>query len=346
MKEVRTRFAPSPTGFQHIGGFRTEFYAYLLAKRHGGQFLLRIEDTDQERLVPGAVAYILKELKWFGMLPDEGPSKEELEKIGEYEEGIAAPGGPCGPYVQSLRLARYREVAEELISKGFCYRCDCTHEMLEKERNEQIARKELPGYSGHCRDQNVSADKAHVIRFRMPEIINVALNDAVKGLVSWDSVPMRDPVLLKSDGFPIYHLAVVVDDHDMRISHVMRGDEWLSSAPLHLKLYEALNWQAPVFAHLPVVLGSDGKKLSKRHGASLVSAFRDEGYLAEALLNFVTLVGWSPGEGEEQEVYTKDELISRFALEQINKASAVFDYAKLEWMNGVYIRNLTLDKFV
>lgn len=346
MTKVRTRFAPSPTGFQHIGGFRTAFFAYLLAKHFGGDFLLRIEDTDRERLVPGAVGYILKELGWFGIVPDEGPSREELTAIGEFEEGLPAPGGPCGPYVQSMRLPRYREVVEELIGKGICYRCDCTHEMIERERNEQMARRELPGYSGYCRTRDVPAETPHVVRFKMPTKIDVVMNDAVKGRVSWESVPMRDPVLLKSDGYPTYHLAVVVDDHDMGITHVMRGDEWLPSAPLHLKLYEALGWEPPIFAHLPVVLGPDNKKLSKRHGATLIEAFRDEGYLPEALLNFVTLIGWSPGEGEEQEIFSREELVDRFSLEHINKASAVFHYAKLEWMNGVYIRNLSLDEFI
>ena len=346
MTVVRTRFAPSPTGFQHIGGFRTAFYAFLLAKHFGGQFILRIEDTDRERLVPGTVGYILKELSWFGITPDEGPSRDELERMGEWEEGLPAPGGPCGPYVQSMRLARYREVAEQLIAAGVCYRCDCTHEMLERERNEQMARKELPGYSGYCRTRDVAADTRHVVRFKMPPKVDVVMMDAVKGRVAWESVPMRDPVLLKSDGFPTYHLAVVVDDHDMQITHVMRGDEWLSSAPLHLKLYEALGWEPPVFAHLPVVLGPDGKKLSKRHGATLVTAFREDGYLAQALLNFVTLIGWSPGEGEEQEIFSREELVRRFSLEHINTASAVFHYTKLEWMNGMYIRKMSIDEFV
>lgn len=343
---VRTRFAPSPTGFPHIGNFRTAFYAYLLAKHFGGDFIIRLEDTDQERLVPGSVRYILRELQWFGIVPDEGPSKEDLERMGEYEDGLPAPGGAFGPYVQSARLPRYREVAEDLIARGACYRCDCTPEMLEQERLEQQARRELPGYSGYCRTREVPADKPHVIRFKMPPKVDVVMMDAVKGRVSWESVPMRDPVLMKSDGFPTYHLAVVVDDHDMKITHVMRGDEWLPSAPLHLKLYEALGWDPPKFAHLPVILGEDGKKLSKRHGATLVSVFREEGYLPEALLNFVTLIGWSPGEGEEQEIFTMEELQRRFSLEHVNKASAVFHYSKLDWMNGVYIRNLPLDDFI
>ncbi len=346
MTEVRTRFAPSPTGLQHIGGFRTAFYSWLLAKHFGGKFLLRIEDTDQERLVPGAIKYILQEFKWLGIEIDEGPSHEELKAINEYWEGAPNIGGPCGPYIQSLRLKRYKEIAEELIAKGAAYRCDCTPQMLEKERLEQQARKESPGYSGYCRTREVPADAKHVVRFKMPHKPSLQYTDAVKGLVSWENIPLKDPVLLKSDGFPTYHLAVVVDDHDMRISHLMRSDEWLSSAPLHLMLYQALGWTAPVFCHLPAVLGPDGKKLSKRHGASSLDVFRDQGYLPEALLNYVCLVGWSPGEGNEQEVFDRDGLIKAFSLQHVNKASAVFDYSKLAWMNGVYIRNLTVDGFL
>ena len=346
MTEVRTRFAPSPTGFQHIGGMRTAFFAWLLAKHYGGKFLLRIEDTDQERLVPGAIKFILEELAWFGALPDEGPSREELAKVKEDFAEAPNLSGPYAPYIQSLRLPRYQEIANLLVEKGHAYRCDCTPEMLEKERNEQMARKELPGYSGYCRNRDVSPEVRHVVRLKMPNKRALTLMDAVRGRVSWESIPLRDAVLLKSDGFPTYHLAVVCDDHDMKITHVMRGEEWLPSTPIHLILYEALDWQAPTFAHLPQVLGPDGKKLSKRHGATSSNVFREEGYLPEALFNFVTLIGWSPGEGEEQEVFSIEELCKRFDLEHINKAGGVFDYNKLAWMNGVYIRNLPVDEFI
>ncbi len=342
--KVRTRFAPSPTGFQHIGGFRTAIYAWLLARHFDGKFLLRIEDTDQERRVPGAIKYVLESFKWLGIEIDEGPSEEELSKIGEPCQGLGV-GGTFGPYIQSLRLPRYREIAEELIKIGVAYRCDCTSEMLERERFEQMARKELPGYSGYCRTRDVPADKRHVVRFKMPHKVSIRVEDGVKGLVSWDSVPMRDPVLLKSDNFPTYHLAVVVDDHDMEISHVLRGDEWLSSLPLHVLLYDALGWEKPKFCHLPVVLGSDGKKLSKRHGATSLEVFKEQGYLSQALVNYTTLVGWSPGEGEEQEVFTREELIQRFSVDHINNASAVFDYNKLNWMNGIYLRNSSDSQF-
>jgi glutamyl-tRNA synthetase len=346
MKEVRTRFAPSPTGFQHLGGFRTAFFAWLLAKRHGGQFLLRIEDTDRERTVPGAIRFILEELAWFGIQPDEGPSRAELEKIGESWEGAPDIGGPCGPYIQSLRLPRYKEVADELISKGFAYRCDCTPEMLERERNEQMARKELPGYSGYCRTREVPADRPHVVRLKIPQKRAISFNDGVRGKVTWEQIQLRDTVLLKSDGSPTYHLAVVVDDHDMRISHVLRGVEWLSSTPIHLLVYEALGWEPPIIAHFPVVNGPDGKKLSKRTGAATSREARERGFLAEAVLNFVSLIGWAPGEGSDQEIFTREELVSQFSLEGINAASGVFDMTKMEWMNGLYIRGLSVGDFI
>ncbi len=346
MTEVRTRFAPSPTGFQHLGGFRTAFFAWLLAKHQGGKFLLRVEDTDQERSVPGAVRYIIEELAWFGIQIDEGPSRAELKSLGEDWDSAPDLSGECGPYIQSLRLPRYKEVAEQLIEKGFAYRCDCTPEMLERERNEQMARKEQPGYSGYCRTRNVSADTKHVVRFKMPQRRAISFNDAIRGRVAWDTIPLRDTVILKSGGFPMYHLAVVVDDHDMKISHVLRGIEWLSSTPIHLLLYEALGWEPPVFAHLPVVNGPDGKKLSKRTGAAKSSELREKGFLAEAVLNYVSLIGWAPGEGSDQEIFTRDELVSKFSLEGINEASGVFDPVKLEWMNGVYIRNLPIEEFI
>lgn len=346
MAEVRTRFAPSPTGFQHLGGFRTAFFAWLLAKRHGGKFLLRIEDTDRERSVPGAIRFIIEELGWFGIQIDEGPSREELKAIGEYWDGAPDLNGPHGPYIQSLRGERHKEVAEELIAKGFAYRCDCTPEMLERERNEQMARRETPGYSGYCRTRNVSPDTRHVVRFKIPHKRSISFVDAIRGRVSWETIPLRDTVLLKSDKSPTYHLAAMVDDHDMRISHVLRGVEWLSSAPIHLLLYEALGWECPVFAHLPVVNGPDGKKLSKRTGAAKSSDARERGFLAEAVLNFVSLIGWAPGEGSDQEIFTRDELISKFSLDGINEASGVFDLAKMEWMNGLYIRNLSMADFI
>ncbi|MEZ4753221.1 MAG: glutamate--tRNA ligase [Bdellovibrionota bacterium] len=216
---------------------------------------------------------------------------------------------------------------------------------MSRSRNEQMARREAPGYSGYCRTRNVPADTPHVVRFKMPAKPNVSAVDAVKGRVSWDSIPLKDPVILKSDGYPTYHLAVVVDDHHMKITHAMRGDEWIASFPLHLLLYAALGWEAPIFAHLPVILATDGKKLSKRHGSVAVDQFEKDGYLPEALLNYTMLVGWSPGDGNEQEIFSIDELKEIFSLERVNNSSGVFDYDKLQWMNGQYIRKLNNQKF-
>lgn len=345
-KVIRTRFAPSPTGFLHIGGARTAFWAYLLARKNGGKFILRVEDTDQERLVEGAIAGLIKELNWFGIEIDEGPTFAELKAVGENVEGIKELTGSYGPYIQSLRLKRYQEVVNSLIETGAAYRCNCTSEMLEQERLDQMARRESPGYSGYCRDRNVSAEDKHVVRFRMPFKAKVVLEDAVKGTVTWEDPPLRDPVILKSDGFPTYHLAVVVDDHDMEITHVLRGDEWLSSAPLHLLIYQALGWQPPTFAHLPVILGPNGKKLSKREGDVFTSSFREAGYLPQALLNFTVLIGWSAGEGLDQEIFSREELIQKFSLDRINAASGKFDYEKLAWMNGLYIRAMKAEDFI
>lgn len=340
MHEIRTRFAPSPTGLLHIGGVRTALFEILFAHRHGGQALLRIDDTDRERLVPGAIQSLIEDLRWVGLHFDEGPSDEEIALADPGYKGGLGIGGASKPYVQSQRLGRYKETAEELIRLGYAYRCDCTPERLAKEREEQTERKESVGYSGYCRDRDVPESVPHVVRFKIPEDRAIVLPDAVKGEVRWEQIILRDPVLLKSDGFPTYHLATVVDDHDMRISHVLRADEWLSTAPLHLLLFEALGWEAPVFAHLPPVLGTDGKKLSKRHGATFLGTFREAGYLPEAILNFMALIGWSPGEGEEQEIFTLEELTRRFSLERVNNAGGVFSYDKLKWMNGIYIRNL------
>lgn len=346
MTEVRTRFSPSPTGFLHIGGARTAFYCWLWAKNQGGKFILRVEDTDQERRVPNAISALIRELAWFGIVPDEGPSHDELLKVGEDPTGLPNIGGNYGPYIQSLRLERYRAAAQKLIESGHAFRCDCTPEMLERERLEQAARREVPGYSGYCRDRNVPADKPHVVRFKMPHNTQVVVKDYVRGNVVFDSASLRDTVILKSDGFATYHLAVVVDDIDMKISHVMRGQEWLATAPLHFLIYQALGFEPPVFVHLPVIMGQNGKKLSKRDGAVSCEHFRDSGYLPEALLNFTSLIGWAPGKGEEQEIFKRDELIARFSLDGINEASGVFDYKKLDWMNGQYIRALPLDEFV
>lgn len=324
---VRVRFAPSPTGHPHIGNIRTVVFNWLFARQHGGQFIIRIEDTDRTRYVPNAVQVIFDSLRWLGLDWDEGPDI----------------GGPYGPYVQSERLHLYREKAQELLEKGWAYRCNCPPERLERIREEQRARGEMIMYDGHCRDlppDAISPTEPHVIRLKMPREGQTVVHDLLKGEVIFENSGIDDQVLLKSDGFPTYHLAVVVDDYLMRITHIIRGDDWLSSAPKHVTLYHAFGWEMPTFAHLPLVRGADGKKLGKRHGAISVAEFAKQGYLPEALFNFLTLLGWAPGEGEEREIFTREELIERFDLKRVNLAPAVFAYEKLDWMNGVYIRQL------
>jgi len=328
MKVVRTRFAPSPTGFLHVGGVRTALFSYLLAKRHGGQFILRIEDTDKERLVPGAIRQIVEDLRWLGILPDEGPSAEELVAVDPTLTDLPGMGGASGPYIQSLRLKRYREVAEQLVEMGAAYYSDQAADTSWMERK---------GKADAAHESKVTSS---AIRFRIPKHETISIKDGIRGEITWQSLSLNDPVILKSDGFPTYHLAVVVDDHDMQISHVLRGEEWIPTTPIHVMLYRALGWEAPIFAHPASVLGADGKKLSKRHGATGVGAFKDSGYLPEALLNFLALIGWSPGSGEVQEIFSKAELEARFSLEGVNSSAGVFAYDKLDWMNAQYLRAL------
>ncbi len=343
---VRVRMAPSPTGEPHIGNVRTAVFNWLFARKMGGQFILRIEDTDRTRYQPETVEVLMDGLRWLGLHWDEGPGLEALKRMGfrpEVAETYAV-GGPCGPYIQSERLARYREVAEELIERGWAYRCNCPPERLEQVRQRQRANKALVMYDRHCRDLPpgaVSSDEPHVIRLKVPLEGQTLVQDVIKGDVVFENSGIDDQVLLKSDGFPTYHLAVVVDDHGMKITHVIRGDDWIPSTPKRVLLYQALGWEPPVYCHVPLVLGTDGKKLGKRHGATSITQFRELGYLPEALFNFLALVGWAPGGGEEQEVFDRDELIATFDLFRVNKASAVFSYDKLDWMNGVYIRELS-----
>ena len=262
---VRVRFAPSPTGQPHIGNIRTVVFNWLFARQHGGQFIIRVEDTDRTRYVPDAVNVIFNSLHWLGLDWDEGPDV----------------GGPYGPYVQSERLPLYREKALELLDKGWAYRCNCPPERLERIREEQRARGDMIMYDGHCRDlppDAISPDEPHVIRLKMPREGQTVVHDLLKGDVVFENSGIDDQVLLKSDGFPTYHLAVVVDDYLMQITHIIRGDDWLSSAPKHVTLYRAFGWELPEFAHVPLVLGADGKKLGKRHGAISVAEFEKQGY--------------------------------------------------------------------
>jgi glutamyl-tRNA synthetase len=314
-------------------------FGWLLARHESGVFCYRIEDTDRTRLVPDAIRSMLEDFDWCSLDVDEGPTATELHEAGYGWEGARGFHPAPVSSIQSLRLPRYREVAEQLIATGHAYRCDCSPERLEQERTEQQGRGEAPGYSGRCRARNVPADGPHVIRFRIPEGAAVTFHDAIRGDVVWNPVILRDTVILKTDGFPTYHLCSLVDDHDTATTHVLRGEEWLSSTPLHMLIYRALEWQPPTIAHLPVIVGKDGKKLSKRHGATFVKNFREDGYLPQALLNYLLLNGWSAGGGDEQEILTREEMIARFTLQNVHAAPATFSYEKLAWMNGVYMRS-------
>jgi glutamyl-tRNA synthetase len=310
----------------------------------GGQFILRIEDTDRARYRPETIPAIMDGLRWLGLDWDEGPGLEELQRSGVENAAAYAVGGPYGPYIQSGRLEMYKQVAEELVERGLAYRCNCTPERLEQVREEQRARKQSTMYDRHCRDlppDTISPDEPHVVRLKVPLTGQTVLHDAIRGDVVFKNTTQDDQILLKSDGFPTYHLAVVVDDHYMKITHILRGDDWISSAPKRVLIYQALGWETPLYCHLPLVNGPDGKKLGKRHGATAVTQFRDQGYLPETLLNFLALLGWAPGEGDEQEIFSRDALIERFDLFRVSKAPAIFSYKKLDWMNGVYIRDLS-----
>jgi glutamyl-tRNA synthetase len=331
---VRVRFAPSPTGDLHIGSVRTNLYNYLFARQRDGKLILRIEDTDQDRLVPGAIDSIYDGLHWLGITWHEGPQE----------------GGPYTPYVQSERLPLYQQHAQELVEKGAAYYCFCSKERLAALRAEQEARHEITRYDRHCREIPVAeaAERAkvesHVIRQKVPDEGTLAIDDLVHGRIEWQTNTLEDQVLLKSDGFPTYHLAVVVDDHVMAISHIMRGDEWVASVPKHLLIYSAFGWDAPPMAHFPSVLGPDGKKLSKRHGSTAVAQFREDGYLSEALINYLALIGWSPG--TEEEVFSMDDLIRLWKIEQVQSAGGKWDKERLDYFNGVWIRKLSVDELV
>jgi glutamyl-tRNA synthetase len=328
MSGRRVRFAPSPTGALHIGSLRTALFNYLAARSTGGTFILRIEDTDQGRYVPGSEAQILASLRWLGLQWDEGPEV----------------GGPYAPYVQSLRTERYRAAAEQLLASHDAYWCTCTPERLEAMRAAQRAAREPTRYDRRClhRQEEVAAERAAgvpaVVRQRIPDG-SVTWNDLIRGPVDYAYEVIDDSVLLKSDGFPTYHLANVVDDHDMQITHVVRAEEWIPSTPKHLALYAAFGWDPPAFAHVPVVLGPDKLKLSKRRGAPDVLTYRDQGYLPVAVINAMALLGWSSGTTEE--VFTLDELVERFAIERVNPAPAIYDEKRLEALNGLHIRRLS-----
>ena len=327
---IRTRFAPSPTGYMHIGNLRTALYGYLFAKSQGGDFILRIEDTDQERFVEGAREVINESLAAAHIIADESPEK----------------GGAFGPYVQSERKAIYKEYAEKLVASGHAYRCFCSA----KDHAHESESEKFGGYDRHCRDlapeeieRQLAAGTPYVIRQKMPLVGSTTYRDLILGSITIENSELEDQILLKSDGMPTYNFANVVDDHLMEITHVIRGNEYITSTPKHVLLYEFFGWQLPEFIHLPPVMGKseDGtvSKLSKRHGAASFGQLLDEGYLAEAVTNYVALLGWSPKD-TNQEIFTMEELIGAFSLDGISKSPAIFDYKKLDWMNGEYFKSM------
>ena len=333
MSDVRVRYAPSPTGAPHVGNIRTAIFDYLWARHTNGKFIVRVEDTDQAREVENGLELILDSLRFLGLNWDEGPDV----------------GGDYGPYEQSKRLHLYKQHAEELIAKGAAYYCYCTPERLEEMRKTQQARGEQTRYDYRCRYLSAEERAAHeragdakVVRLAVPREGTTTLHDFIHGDITIANETVDDQVLLKSDGFPTYHLAVVVDDHLMKISHVMRGDDWIPSFPKHVLRYQAFGWEIPPHGHVPLVLGADKKKLGKRHGSTSVVQFREDGYLAEAMLNFLARLGWSLD--DKSELFTRQQLIDVFTLDRIEHAPAIFDYGKLDYTNGYYIRQLSDDE--
>ncbi len=344
---IKTRFAPSPTGYLHIGNLRTVLFEYLFAKHNNGLFVIRVEDTDQERLVPGAMESMLKTLAWVGIVPDEGPTLSA--------DGSIIEKGSHGPYVQSQRLDIYKKYVEQLIESGNAYYAFDTAEELTVMREKQQAQK-LPTRYDRAQMRNqytlepdelkklLASDTQRVVRLKVPDSGEVSFDDLVYGKTVFNCKEVDDQVLLKSDGFPTYHLAVVVDDHLMEITHIIRGDDWISSTPKHLLLYKAFGWTPPIHAHVPNVIGSDKLKLSKRKGDVSTESYRTKGYLPEALVNFLAFLGWNPG--TEKELFTMEELIADFSLDKVSKAGAVFNVDKLNWYNKQYLKNLSNPELV
>ncbi len=309
---VRTRFAPSPTGYLHVGGARTALFSYLYARKHGGQFVLRIEDTDLERSTAESVNAILEGMTWLGL---------------DYDEG---------PFYQTQRFDRYNAVIDELLEKGLAYRCDCPKERLEKLRIDQMAHKQKPRYDGHCRQRQIDPNVPHVIRFKNPADGVVIVDDLIRGRVPFANEELDDLIIRRTDGAPTYNLSVVVDDADMRITHVIRGDDHLTNTPRQINILRALGHEPPHYAHVPMILGDDGARLSKRHGAVSAISYRDQGYLPEALLNYLVRLGWSHG---DQEIFSIEEMIELFDISDVNKAPSAFNTDKLGWLNQQYLQH-------
>lgn len=335
MSEVRVRFAPSPTGYLHIGGARTALFNWLFARKMGGKLILRIEDTDTERLKEDSVSQILTSLKWLGLNWDEGPEA----------------GGECGPYYQSERRELYSKYAQQLLDEGKAYYCFCTPADLEAEREKQRAAKQPFRYARTCRNLDPEVAKARAaagepysVRIKIPTEGSITVHDLIHGDVTFNMDQFDDFVIVKSNGMPTYNFAVVVDDHLMGMTHVLRAEEHLSNTPKQLLIYEALGFEPPKFGHMPMILAPDRSKLSKRHGATSVEEFRAQGYLPEAIINYLTLLGWGPG--DERELFTLEETVKLFELEQMSKKAAVYDTKKLTWMNGQYLSELPLEKIL
>lgn len=331
--EVRTRFAPSPTGHLHIGGARTALFNYLFAKRHGGKFILRIEDTDLERSSIESEKVIIESLKWLGI---------------NWDEGVEV-GGPHGPYRSTERVDIYKKYVDILFEKGYAYHCYCTEEELEAQRQQLLTQGQMPRYTGKCRNLTEQEKKRFeaegrkpTVRFKVPEGVKIIVHDLVRGDVEFMSDDIGDFVIVKSDGIPTYNFAVVIDDHLMQISHVIRGEEHLSNTPRQILIYNALGFELPQFAHVSLILGKDRTKMSKRHGSTWVEQYREQGYLKEGLINFLALLGWSPP--EDREIFDMDYLIKKFSLERVSKNPAIFDLDKLNYINSQHIKQKSLDE--
>ncbi|MFA4830706.1 MAG: glutamate--tRNA ligase [Patescibacteria group bacterium] len=344
---IKTRFAPSPTGLLHIGGLRTALFSYLIAKKNSGKFILRIEDTDQERFVEGGIENIIRSLKWAGIDVDEGVDIEGKGERGKGKEGVIVQKGENGPYIQSERLDIYQKHIQKLLDGGHAYYCFCSKERLEELRKAQEVNKQPTLYDGHCRNltaeelqKKLAEKQTYVVRMKMPKEGTVKFVDLIRCEVEFKNELIDDQVLLKSDGFPTYHLAHIVDDHLMGITHVIRGEEWLPSVPKHLKLYEMFGWELPQFAHIPLLVNEQKQKLSKRHGDVSVEDFINKGYLPEAMVNFIAFLGWNPG--GDREIFSLKELEKEFSLEKVGKSAAVFNREKLDWYNAQYIRKMSL----
>jgi glutamyl-tRNA synthetase len=323
---VVVRVAPSPTGDPHVGTAYVALFNFAYRHKRGGRFILRLDDTDRQRYNPESEARVLSELEWLGLAADEDPVK----------------GGPDGPYRQSERTEIYRKACGELLAKGAAYRCDCTKERLDEVRAGQRARKEQQGYDGHCRDRDVPADRPHVVRLKVPRTGEITFKDGLRDAITIACQTVDDQVLLKTDGFPTYHLATVVDDHEMGVTDVLRAEEWINSTPKHVLIYEALGWEFPRHYHLPLLRNADKSKISKRKNHTSLTWYRDNGFLPQAMVNFLGLMGF--GFGDDREEFSLEEFIEAFEPDRIKTSQPIFDLAKLEWLNGVYIRKLDIDE--